>query len=361
MSVSQGSSAAIGAPSDAAAVGDGSVIGILKANRASLAVIAAAAIITGGVITAGRLDTAPAKATAAAPTYTEGTSVALSTDLAGALRTAGGGGGGNPTAGRLDSIRRLDSLRFQGVLDTLRYLRAGRLDSMRRLDTLAFVRAGRLDSIRRLDTLRNLAAWLGSAAPTVGQKAMASSLPMVLASDQSTLNVTCVSGCAGAVEAQTYTAAVFSSAAAASKDHLNLFNAAGSGKVLRIRLISTAPQLAAAVTGLVQSFLVRQTSTVGATCTAITIRLSDNTNAAVPAQVTSSTNCTTDPTSSFDWLVCSINGEETSPMASTHGNCYRHPANGGQPFTLREGQGISVSSGALSGAWPVHVRIEFTM
>jgi len=124
-----GSSAALGAATDAAApTGDGSVIAILKANRAALATIAAAAIITGAVITAGRLDTAPAKATAAAPTYTEGSSVALSTDLAGALRTAGGGGGGgNPTAGRLDSIRRLD---------TLRYLADGQLDSVVSLRSL---------------------------------------------------------------------------------------------------------------------------------------------------------------------------------------------------------------------------------
>jgi hypothetical protein len=142
VSASAGTPAAIGVASDAAAIaGDGSIIALLKAHRTSLATIAAAAIITGGVITAGRLDTAPAKATAVAPTYTEGTSVALSTDLAGALRTAGGGGGGNPSAGRLDSLRRIDSLR---------YVAAGRLDSLRRLDTLRFVAAGKLDTVRAI-------------------------------------------------------------------------------------------------------------------------------------------------------------------------------------------------------------------
>lgn len=39
----------------------------------------------------------------------------------------------------------------------------------------------------RLDT--NIGAWLGSTAPTVGQKTMASSVPIVLASNQSTLAV----------------------------------------------------------------------------------------------------------------------------------------------------------------------------
>ena len=41
--------------------------------------------------------------------------------------------------------------------------------------------AGRLDE--------NVGAWLGSTAPTVGQKAMASSVPVALASDQSTIPV----------------------------------------------------------------------------------------------------------------------------------------------------------------------------
>jgi hypothetical protein len=46
-------------------------------------------------------------------------------------------------------------------------------------------------SIRALTTADavNVGQWIGSAAPTVGQKAMASSIPVVLASDQPTLNV----------------------------------------------------------------------------------------------------------------------------------------------------------------------------
>lgn len=44
----------------------------------------------------------------------------------------------------------------------------------------------------RLDT--NLGSWLGSTAPTVGQKTMANSVPVTLASDQSTLNVAVTNG-----------------------------------------------------------------------------------------------------------------------------------------------------------------------
>jgi hypothetical protein len=174
------------------------------------------------------------------------------------------------------------------------------------------------------------------------------------------LTVTCTN-CGGAVEGQTYTATVLASAAAASKDHLNIFNAAGSGKVLKILSITAAPQLAATVTGVLQSFLIQTTSTAGVTCTALTIRLEDTNNAAVPGTVTANTNCTTDPTSTFDWIVCSQDGEEARSANSNDGNCYRHQGNGGQPKTLREGQGLSVRSTALSGAWPVHVHIRFTM
>lgn len=147
-----GSPPSIGQQADPEATGDGSLVAITKRNRTLLTTIAAAAILTGGVITAGRLDVAPAKATAVAPAYVEGSSVALSTDLAGALRTAGGGGGGNPSAGRLDSIRRIDTLRYlaDGRLDSVSNLLAGRLDSVRRVDTLRWLNAGKLDTVRAI-------------------------------------------------------------------------------------------------------------------------------------------------------------------------------------------------------------------
>jgi len=152
----------VGSAEDAAAAGDGSLIAITKFNRATLIAIAASVATIAGAAIIVSNAVRPATATAVAPVYGEGTTVALSTDLAGNLRTAGGGGGGNPTGGRLDSLRRLDSVYFLRVLDTLHYLKAGRLDSTaftRRasVDTLRYLLAGRLDSLRRLDTLRTLA------------------------------------------------------------------------------------------------------------------------------------------------------------------------------------------------------------
>ena len=172
------------------------------------------------------------------------------------------------------------------------------------------------------------------------------------------LTVTCTN-CGGAVEGQTYFASVFASAAAASKDHLNIFNASGSGKIIKIRAIRIAPEFAGAVTGLAQSFRLSRYTTDGATCTSITIALTDTTNTVVPAQVTAKTNCTTDPTVLTDLMTCAASGDETHAMNNTP--CYRYESNGGQAITLREGQGLIIKSSALSGAFPVTITIEFTM
>ncbi len=54
------------------------------------------------------------------------------------------------------------------------------------LDTIDAV----LDAIKDTDGIQDLKKWLGSAAPTVGQKAMVASVPVAIASDQSALTVT---------------------------------------------------------------------------------------------------------------------------------------------------------------------------
>lgn len=175
----------------------------------------------------------------------------------------------------------------------------------------------------------------------------------------SSVTVTCTN-CGSVVPGQTYLANVVASAAAANKDHLNLFNAAGSGKVLKVLSVRITPTYAAVVTGMAQSFRLLRTSTPGTTCTARTIVLADTLNSAVPAQVTSSTNCTTDPTAVADLTACTSSGDETH-AADPGGLCYSFLNNGGQPLTLREGQGLMLLSSGLSGAWPVTAVVEFSM
>ena len=162
----------------------------------------------------------------------------------------------------------------------------------------------------------------------------------------------------GRYSGQSYVAYV-ASAAGGSKDQLNVFNASGSGKVLRISSINISTANTAAVSAAMLYFTIDKSSTAGATCTAVTIRLVDSNNAAVPAQVTAGTNCTTDPTSSFTYSACSVYGDEASsePRFATL-NCYHAE---GQPITLREGEGIAIKQTAIAGAGTVGFQIIFEM
>lgn len=172
------------------------------------------------------------------------------------------------------------------------------------------------------------------------------------------LNVNCTGGCGSASQGNTYFASVLGAASAATKDYLNIFNATGSGKIPKILRITASMDSAAAVTGLQPGFTVSRYTTDGATCTAITIQLADTTNTAVPAQVTAKTNCTTDPTALTDLFRASFYPDETQPGTQ---EIYLFRNNGGQPITLREGQGLMLKSGATAPVGVMSITIEFTM
>ena len=173
------------------------------------------------------------------------------------------------------------------------------------------------------------------------------------------IDVNCTGGCGSPSQAQTYFASRSSTASAASQDYLTVFNASGSGKILRIQRITLASGNTAAVAGVAVAMEYHRVSTAGTTCTAVTIRLADSTNTAVPAQVTSTSVCTTDPTSTFVFGGCSLNTDETSPSPMV--NCYLFPGVGGQPITLREGEGIMLKNTALAPVGLLTPTIEFTM
>lgn len=153
------------------------------------------------------------------------------------------------------------------------------------------------------------------------------------------------------------------SIAAANKDHLTVFNAAGSGVLLRVHRVAVGTVNTAAVVGAMIYFNVDKVTTAGTTCTAVTIRPYDSGNAALPAQVTSTANCTTDPTSAWTWSSCSISTEETltQPGGQTQ-VCYesqRAPDANPQPIILREGEGLGLKQTALAGAGTVGLWITF--
>jgi hypothetical protein len=178
------------------------------------------------------------------------------------------------------------------------------------------------------------------------------------------INVNCTGGCGTPTQAQTYFATAVSAASAASKDYLNLFNASGSGKILRILNIGVISDNTAAIAGVGATLRINQITTAGSTCTALTIQKADSTNAAVPAQVTFTTNCTTDPTIGFTIGSCHTAVDEAQVLnqgIGEDGNCYRFANNGGQPITLREGQGINLVHNAVAPVGLITIFVEFTM
>lgn len=93
----------------------------------------------------------------------------------------------------------------------------------------------------RLDI--NLGSWMGSTAPTVGQKTMAASLPFVVASDQ------IVPVSSGATEEATFTVVAPAVVLGNGKSLLSLYNPSASTKVLKLREYYVRNSQTSAVTG----------------------------------------------------------------------------------------------------------------
>lgn len=158
----------------------------------------------------------------------------------------------------------------------------------------------------------------------------------------------------------TYHVSVRESAAGASKRHLALFNASGSGKTLKVYRVQAAPSPTAAVTGQQLSLsVVRITAApTGGSSATINKALSSSTNA--PAQVTATAAATggaTEEASAFG--LATVSGEETASAVAQ--DLYSFQIDGTQPVTCAEGEGILVKQGALAGAGAVSVAITFTL
>jgi hypothetical protein len=141
-------------------------------------------------------------------------------------------------------------------------------------------------------------------------------------------------------------------AGAANKDHFDIFNAAGSGKVLEIRGLWIAPSLIAAVTGTISpDFDFIRTSAVGTggsvvpykSATFPNISPMDTGNAAIPAQITMRAAPTAGATASEALFSQYISQEETqagSQLAQWFNVLPETTV--GQRYSLQEGQGFKL-------------------
>lgn len=143
----------------------------------------------------------------------------------------------------------------------------------------------------------------------------------------------------------------------ATNFHFDIFNASGSGLVLKVRKLFLQ-QTFVAQTGVAATFDIRRTSAVGTGGTTLTGVKADTLDANLPAQVTARGNATGGNTAAG--VLCSIpmSGEETD-IGGRGSMFFNMLAEGNETkdVTLREGEGLAVlkSAGVVttSGTWSV--------
>jgi hypothetical protein len=150
-------------------------------------------------------------------------------------------------------------------------------------------------------------------------------------------------------------------AASANLVYWHLFNAVGSGKVIKVRKIFIQPSQAVnALTA--QTWRVAKTSAVGTTGnTAITVQRHDSADAALPAQVTVARSYTAGGTESATLFELPISVEETLPSVGLvpYQNILPTDGEAVTDIILREGEGLAVKN-VTGGAYSWSVLGTFT-
>ncbi len=152
--------------------------------------------------------------------------------------------------------------------------------------------------------------------------------------------------------------------AAARTTLIDIFNASGSGKTLRVVGLYVIPALAA-VTGVGQTYEAIRTSAVGTGGSTITPQSPSSDTTALPAQVTARTKPTGGATTSATLLYINGSSEETSPYAAMASQLnhiplsnHRGPALAG--LLLKEGQGLKIDQTTNSSVGNVNVLLVVT-
>jgi hypothetical protein len=153
--------------------------------------------------------------------------------------------------------------------------------------------------------------------------------------------------------------------AAARTTLFDIFNATGSGKIMRINGVYIIPALVA-VTGVGLTYEVIRTSAVGTGGTTLTTQKYDSANPTVPAQVTARTKPTGGATTSATLQLINGSSEETTPYASM-ASVLNHVPMGGTlspgevGWVVREGEGLKIDQTTNSAVGNVNIQIVFTL
>lgn len=233
----------------------------------------------------------------------------------------------------------------------------------------------------RLDI--NLGSWLGSTAPTVGQKNMASSVPMVLSNDHSALWVagsddgtsrrTIKTLLDGTVQTRykelpTFHVVATDVVLGNNKSMLSIANAGGSTVNLKILAIYLVNSATAGVTGVATLFELRRCVGHSATGTLIsTADRADTTDAVQNASVTIRTGATitTESTnlihrvewSSDEWGPGTVDVEAQDHALQNLIPLFKMHSQEQKPLTLRAGEGLTVkcATNTVAGVFDVIV------
>lgn len=131
-------------------------------------------------------------------------------------------------------------------------------------------------------------------------------------------------------------------AGAAGQRLIDLFNASGSGKIVKVRKIFLQCNMAA-ITGIGYQYDLSRTSAAGTAGTSITGRPADTVNPAIPAQITARRGATGGATEVYDLFSITTDAEETRPGAAIMGMINWVPEGPNvQEIVLREGEGIVI-------------------
>jgi hypothetical protein len=131
-------------------------------------------------------------------------------------------------------------------------------------------------------------------------------------------------------------------AGAANQRTIDIFNASGSGKVLRVKKLFIQCSMAA-ITGVGHQFDLIRTTAVGTGGTGLTAGKADTGNANLPAQVTARALATGGATEASVLFSISVDPEETRPGAAIMGMINWIPEGPNiQEVVLREGEGLLV-------------------
>lgn len=214
---------------------------------------------------------------------------------------------------------------------------------------------GRLDS--------NLGAWLGSTAPTVGQKTTANSVPVTVASDQPAITITQASS-----QIATFNLVARNVTIGNNKSMVSLLNASGSTVIIRITAIKILNTQTSAVTGVVSDFqLFRFTGHTGGT--SLTPQVYDTTDS-LNGSVTARTGSTisgeaTNPLnrwlkSSDEWGVGALDTEGLDQAIDQAIPLYQQYHTTEKSITLRANEGIHIKHVVNSTAGAFDFIITFT-